>query len=174
MGNLSIHFDGTEFRCPCCGSLGKGIETELIRKLELLFDAMNAGAIIITSGYRCPPHSVAVGGYANDAHTKGIAADIKVRKIDGSYYKPETVAREAEKIGFSGIGIMTNATHVDIRNAKNYYNSHWFGDERTGENIATFKNMGEPIKRDDNTFPKKIRIKVYADDVLITDKEIEI
>lgn len=174
MGDLSTHFDGMEFRCPCCGGLGDGIATELIRKLELLFEAMNAGAIIITSGYRCPPHSVAVGGYANDAHTKGIAADVKVRKLDGSFYTPEAVAREAEKIGFTGIGLCSGATHLDIRNGVNYYNSHWFGDERTGENVATFANMGEPVEGVKKTFPKKIRIKVYADDVLITDKEIEI
>jgi hypothetical protein len=30
------------------------------------------------SGYRTPGHSVAVGGFANDPHTKGIAADIGV------------------------------------------------------------------------------------------------
>ena len=87
----------------------------------------------ITSGYRCPRHSVAVGGYANDAHTKGIAADIS---IEGK--TPEDIAEAAELVGFSGIGLMNGAVHVDIRNANNYYNSHWYGDERTGENVTTF------------------------------------
>lgn len=32
----------------------------------------------VISGYRTPEHSVAVGGFANDPHTRGIAADVEV------------------------------------------------------------------------------------------------
>jgi hypothetical protein len=34
--------------------------------------------VYVISGYRSPAHSVAVGGFADDPHTKGIAADIGV------------------------------------------------------------------------------------------------
>src|SRR3954471_12154387 len=34
--------------------------------------------VYVISGYRLPAHSVAVGGFADDPHTKGIAADIGV------------------------------------------------------------------------------------------------
>lgn len=102
-------------------------------KLEALRSKLGGRPVTITSGYRCSRHSVAVGGYANDAHTKGIAADISI-----AGKSPEDIAEAAELVGFSGIGLMTGAVHVDVRNAKNYYNSHWFGDERTGENVKTF------------------------------------
>lgn len=134
---LSEHFDSGEFVCNC------GIEhtmyAELISKLEKLFTAIGADAIMITSGFRCPDCSVKVGGTKTDAHTRGIASDIIVRK--GSIYvDSETVAECAEKVGFTGIGIIdAHAVHVDVRNAHNYVNSHWFGDERTGnDNIKTF------------------------------------
>jgi len=39
---------------------------------------MGAKAVYVNSGYRCPNCSVAVGGFANDAHTLGLAADISV------------------------------------------------------------------------------------------------
>lgn len=101
---------------------------------------MNAKAIIITSGFRCPSYSVKIGGYSDDAHTIGIAADIKVKKQDGSYYTPEQVAEAAERAGFGGIGLMNTACHVDRRDLGGYKNSHWFGDERTGNNrISTFQ-----------------------------------
>lgn len=127
---ITKHFNTSEYECKCCGNIK--LDKRLFDMLEKL--RVKAGKpIIITSGYRCPKHSVNVGGYANDAHTVGIAADIT---IDG--YTPWEVAAMAEEIGFTGIGVMSGATHVDIRNSDNYSNSHWFGDERTGENVATF------------------------------------
>lgn len=135
--NLSEHFKSSEFKCKCgCG--GGNPDRDLIKKLEHLREMLGNKPIIITSGYRCPKHSVAVGGYATDAHTCNIAADIM---INGETV--EHIAECAERVGFSGIGVMTNAVHVDVRNANNYSNGHWFGDERTGENVETFiKNGG--------------------------------
>lgn len=144
MGDLSPHFDLREFKCGCGGSHEITIDAGLIDKLEKLYALMDAHAIIITSGFRCPEYSRSLpGGYFNDAHTKGIAADIMVmRNATGTpYYNSEDVAEAAERVGFTGIGIIDGfAVHVDIRNAINYVNSHWFGDERTGnDNIATFQ-----------------------------------
>lgn len=128
---LSEHFEANEFVCKC--GCGKSIaDKELVTKLEKLRELLGK-PIYITSGYRCPKHSVSVGGYATDAHTVGIAADIQI-----SGYTVEDIAEAAEKVGFSGIGLMNNAVHVDVRNATNYSNARWFGDERTGENVKTF------------------------------------
>jgi uncharacterized protein YcbK (DUF882 family) len=77
MGNLSAHFDSSEFNCKTCGHAAN-ISNLLISRLEEIHSIMKAKAIYITSGYRCPNCSVKVGGYRNDAHTKGMAADIKV------------------------------------------------------------------------------------------------
>ncbi len=135
---LSPHFNSREFTCKCGKCVTTPIDGELISKLESLFAELNADKIIVNSGYRCPAHSVAVGGTATDAHTRGIAADITVY-VNGSPVKPITAAAAAECVGFSGIGLMSSNIHVDVRNANNYINSHWFGDETTGANVATFQ-----------------------------------
>ena len=139
MGNLSAHFDKSEFRCRCgCG--GENPSKLLVQMLESLFTRMNARAIIISSGYRCPDYSVKVGGYKNDAHTRNIAADLCVQKQDGSFYSSFDVAEAAEREGFGGIGIIDGTyVHLDTRHAEPYSNNHWFGNESTGENYSTFQ-----------------------------------
>lgn len=139
MGNLSKHFDLSEFRCQCgCG--GENPSKLLIERLEKLFDLMDAKSIVITSGYRCPKYSVSVGGYSSDAHTRNIAADIIVNKQGGGSYTAEDIAEAAERIGFGGIGLMQGACHVDTRDCESYLNNHWYGDERDGRNyIKTFQ-----------------------------------
>lgn len=168
MGNLSTHFDSSEFNCKTCGKAAN-ISSLLISRLEEMHKIMKAKAIYITSGYRCPSCSVKVGGYRNDAHVKGMAADIKVQKNDGSYYTAEDIAEVAERVGFGGIGLMQGATHVDTRDIEPYSNNHWFGDERDGRNNITTFQRG-------TVFPgeatKKHKIKLYLDDVLLIEKEI--
>ena len=139
MGNLSTHFDLSEFRCQCgCGG-GKPSKL-LIERLEKLFDLMDAATIVVTSGYRCPKYSVRVGGYSSDAHTCNIAADIVVNKKGGGSYPAEDITEAAQRIGFGGIGLMSGACHVDNRDCEPYINNHWFGDERDGRNfIETFQ-----------------------------------
>lgn len=154
MGNMSEHFDKREFTCKCGKCNKADIVPELIAKLEELHNLMNAYSIIITSGFRCPSWSQSLkGGFINDAHTKGIAADIKVYKSTGILYPSELVAEAAERVGFSGIGIIDNsAVHVDIRNNNNYVNPHWFGDERTGnDNIQTFQKGTQFVSRETKT-----------------------
>lgn len=152
---LSEHFDSSEFTCKCSKHCTANPDKELISKLEKLFSILNARAIIITSGYRCPEHSISVGGRVNDAHTRNIAADIIVHDSTGKQLTSEVIAAGAERAGFSGIGIISAAAvHVDVRNSSNYVNSHWYGDERTGnDNIKTFINA-----------KKQVRITAYIDD----------
>ena len=140
-GQLSAHFHSSEFACKRCGATHT-ISQDLINKLESLYSRLNCSKIIVTSGYRDPDCSVAVGGYRNDAHTKGIAADVICYDKNGYQISSARVAWEAEQIGFTGIGIIDNtAIHLDVRTTSNYSNGHWFGDERNGDNnIPTFKN----------------------------------
>jgi peptidoglycan hydrolase CwlO-like protein len=51
-----------------------GDEPEIARRLDRLGKALHLHLIGI-SGYRTPQHSVEVGGFANDPHTKGKASD---------------------------------------------------------------------------------------------------
>ena len=82
--------------------------------------------------------------------TKGIAADIIVYKSTGILYPSEIIAEAAERVGFTGIGIIDNtAVHVDVRCKDNYVNDHWFGDERTGDdNIKTFQKGTKFVSRE--------------------------
>ena len=137
---LTEHFDSTEFDCTCgCGT--NKTKIELVRKLEELFDYMDAASIPVNSGTRCPKHSLQVKGSANDGHVRGIAADIRVKKKDKSFYTGADIAEAAERLGFTGIGIISaDSCHLDIRSADNYENAHWFGNEMTNENfIKTFQ-----------------------------------
>ena len=179
MGDLSTHFDKREFACKCGKNHEFTVDSELINKLEKLHDLMNAHEIIITSGYRCPTWSKSVGGYFNDAHTKGIASDIKVSYINSDgiikYYNSELIAEGAERVGFSGIGIIDNgAVHVDVRNDHNYVNSHWFGDERTrNDNVTTFQKGTKFVSRETETKPRTHIIKMYIDNVLVYESEVK-
>lgn len=137
MGNLSEHFDSSEFACECCGAKTT-MSKLLIERLEKMHSLMDAKAIYINSGYRCNNNP---WGSPTDAHRRGMAADIRVQKKGGSYYSGADIAEAAERIGFGGIGIMEpDSCHVDTRDSESYVNNHWFGNETTGENfIETFQ-----------------------------------
>lgn len=136
---LSQHFNVQEFKCKCGKTHDIIIDNTLVDRLERLYKLADCSRITITSGYRCPTHSRNVGGSASDAHTVGIAADIMCYDKRDKLINPWLIAAYAEQAGFSGIGVMSTALHVDVRNSSNYKNSHWFGDETTGNNnIKTF------------------------------------
>ena len=153
MGNLSPHFDSSEFACECCGKSIK-MSQLLIDRLEKLHSLMGAKAVYINSGYRCENNP---WGSPTDAHRKGMAADIRVQRKDGSYYTAEDIAEAAERIGFGGIGIIeSDSCHVDTRDSEPYSNSHWFGNETTGENyISTFQRG--TVFDGEATAPKKTK-----------------
>lgn len=146
---LSEHFDSEEFTCKCSKHCKANPDKELIEKLEKLHDLLNASSIIITSGYRCPEHSSSpeVGGTVNDAHTRNIACDVIAYDSNNKQYDAATIAEAAEKVGFTGIGIITAyAVHVDIRNKQNYVNDHWYGNEMTGNDYISTFNRGTIFK----------------------------
>lgn len=166
---ITEHFDTSEFRCNC----GKeGINTELVERLERLFAAIGADKILISSGYRCPDCSVAIGGYRNDMHTKGGAADLVVYK-DGKPMNSFAVAAIAEDLGlFNGIAVIDdNYVHLDIRGIIPYSNDHWYGNEVSGETYTTFKSY-LPQWYKGMAAEQCHKIKVYYDDKLIVEKNI--
>jgi hypothetical protein len=90
--NLCGGTNNTAFAAPLVKSKGPGFvpdpgtsQTEgqlplLTARLDALAKAL--GVVIYgISGYRTPAHSVAVGGYADDPHTKGLAEDIGVNSL---------------------------------------------------------------------------------------------
>ena len=142
---ITEHFDSNEFLCECgCGRMN--MKNSTIEHFEQLFGALDGvDKIIVSSGCRCPSCSVLVGGYADDAHTVGIAADIVAYDRFGNIISPWKIAEAAEKLGFNGIGIMSTACHCDERTTENYKNGHWFGDETTGKNVETFITKTEKL-----------------------------
>lgn len=116
-GASTAHFSQSEFQCSCCGSLGGGMKTSLLLRLEALRAKLGGNSITVNSGYRCPAHNAAVGGEDNSYHMKSVAADIAVSGV-----APSTVANNAETIfGDGGLGRYSNFTHVDVRG----YRSRW-------------------------------------------------
>ena len=175
MGDLTAHFSTDEFTCGC-GCRTNNIRRDLVEKLEKVYNyfehtASGVNCIIITSGYRCPRHSVAVGGMSDDAHTRGIAADFYVMKTDGTKYPALEVAAVCEYVGFTGIGVIDNtAVHADIRTTTNYKNGHWFGNEMTGnDNIETWREYLPPIVSHETN--SKTKIKIFVNDKLIFESE---
>lgn len=104
MGDLSPHFDRSEFACHHCG-VAK-VSCELVAGLEELRRLVGR-PIRIVSGYRCPRHNKAVGGAQRSRHVYGDAADLEAG------YCTAATARAA---GFRGIGTRGRwAVHVDMR-----------------------------------------------------------
>ena len=68
---------------------------ELTGQLNALAKALGV-TIYGISGYRTPAHSVAVGGYADDPHTKGEAEDIGVNSLLRSSAAPISEAELAQ------------------------------------------------------------------------------
>lgn len=165
---ITEHFDSSEFRCNC----GKeGISENFVKRLEQLFHACGADKIIISSGYRCPDCSVKVGGYKNDMHTKGGAADLVVYK-NGKEMSSFAVCAIAEDIDlFNGIAVIDDSyVHLDMRGDIPYSNSHWFGNEATGETYTTFKSYLPDWYERNALAPV---LKVLIDDNLIIEKRLD-
>ncbi|MDE6833920.1 MAG: hypothetical protein K2J39_06735 [Ruminococcus sp.] len=124
---LTEHFNVSEFRCKCGKNHDTIINPELPEKLEKLHKMLNCSKIIINSGYRCPTHSVNVGGSSSDYHTKGYAVDIVCYDTENNRISSKKVSCIAQDVGFGGIANIDGsytATHVDVRTS-----NFWKGDE---------------------------------------------
>lgn len=124
---LTEHFNVSEFRCKCGGTHDTKLDETLVEKLEKLHTALNCSQIVVNSGYRCPTHSVNVGGSATDYHTKGYASDIVCYDKNNNKISSKIVSCVAQDLGFGGIANIDGtytATHVDTRP-----DNFWKGDE---------------------------------------------
>ena len=118
MGDISKHFNRSEFACQCnCGF--STVDIELIRVLENLREFYEE-PITITSGCRCVSHNHAVGGSANSKHREGIAVDIKVKDETPEEVYDYLDDKYNDKYG---IGLYSGWVHIDTRPDK----SRWRG-----------------------------------------------
>jgi len=110
MGDLSEHFDSSEFACQCgCGyGTNPGDVSEAL--LEILEDIREIimRPIIITSGCRCRYHNRVVNGAVHSRHVTGEAADIGVL---GGRERHDVLTAAAEYAW--GIGVAKSFIHID-------------------------------------------------------------
>ncbi len=120
---LSENFRAKEFACKgsgCCTQVL--VDEKLVEYLQKIRDHFGK-AVTVNSAYRCATHNKKVGGATSSRHTKGQAADIKVKDV-----APAEVAKYAESIGVLGIGLYETDSdghfvHIDTRESKSF----WYG-----------------------------------------------
>lgn len=125
MGDLSEHFDRSEFRCKGHGRPGHvahdtPVDLELVGRLELLREICGGQPLAIVSGHRCEWHNARQGGARNSQHVAPRPGRPGTRAADipAGY---ATVA-QAAAAGFKGIGSKGRwAVHVDTR----AYKARW-------------------------------------------------
>lgn len=121
---LSDHFKLSEFRCKAKRPKNRIIlvHSQLIQLLEEIrkhFNEVYQGGVTIkiNSAYRTENYNryeMSPKGAEHSQHTKGMAADIKVRLKDGTWISPSEVAAYAETLDVGGVGRYNNFTHVDV------------------------------------------------------------
>lgn len=90
------------------------IDSELVEVLEDVRMHFNA-PVIITSGYRTPEYNEKIGGVKNSQHTKGTAADIRVKGVPADKVQQYLKHKYWDRYG---IGSYWNFTHIDTREKK--------------------------------------------------------
>jgi uncharacterized protein YcbK (DUF882 family) len=111
MGDLSPHFDSSEFACKDCGSTK--VSGDLVNALEEL-RTLAGLAIVIDCGYRCPDHNKTVGGVSASQHMEGTAADLRIPPL--SVTQMYELALKVPAFRNGGIGVYdSHFIHVDVR-----------------------------------------------------------
>lgn len=124
MGDLSKHFDRSEFECRCgCGK--NTVDFELVMLLEHLRSHF-VQPITINSGCRCEAHNILVGGSTNSQHVLGKAADIVVEGHDAA-----SVCKFVEEVypDKYGVGCYHTFTHIDVRPELARWKEGGYGDK---------------------------------------------
>ena len=99
------YFKLDEFKCNHCGE--NKIDPDFVSKLDSA-RGMAGVPFVITSGYRCIPYDLTLGGKRN--HTTGLAADIAVPDDRSRYF----IIKYLLLCGFARIGVGPDFIHVDM------------------------------------------------------------
>lgn len=118
MGDLSPHFNSSEFRCRCGCGYGTNdgdVDPALIDRLEKMRTHFGGQPVTINSGCRCSKHNKAVGGASSSQHLLGTAADHTVKGVslnDLANYWRDTYPN------CCGVGQYSSFVHYDVRRNK--------------------------------------------------------
>lgn len=111
---LSEHFNGREFECPCGACTLQVVQPGLIEKLEALRVALGQ-PIRVTSGFRCQAHQASLRerGYPTakgvSQHELGGAADLTCEPAHIERLKRLACDH------FKAVGVAETWLHVDVR-----------------------------------------------------------
>ena len=95
---------------------------ELACNLQVLRDFLGE-SIKVNSGYRSEAHNKAIGGVKSSKHTKGLAADIRVKGLetDDLYLLIESLIKQGD-MQEGGLGVYDTFVHYDIRGTRARWN----------------------------------------------------
>lgn len=102
------YFKLSDFDCQETGN--NEMSEEFLEKLDDLRHECGF-PFIITSGYRDPSHSIEARKAKAGTHARGIASDIRINNGNEAY----DIIKNAQSMGFTGIGLAKSFVHVDIR-----------------------------------------------------------
>ena len=102
------YFKLSDFDCKETGN--NEMSEEFLEKLDDLRHKCGF-PFIITSGYRDPTHSIEARKAKAGTHAGGIASDIRINNGKEAY----DIIKNAQSMGFNGIGVAKSFIHVDIR-----------------------------------------------------------
>lgn len=111
MGDLSPHYDTSEFACKCGCGFGThpgDVSERLLEKLEAMRPM--TGPQKLNSGCRCPKRNAEIGGSEHSAHTRGEAADLDSPTSGRAF----VLVKYAYLAGFRRIGIERGCIHLDV------------------------------------------------------------
>ena len=138
---ITKHFNSNEFKCPYCG-ISK-ISTDLVSKLEDLFDYINASKCLISSGYRCSEYDIKMNGFAGK-HSEAVAVDCCFYDEFNNIIPSTIMCCAAYELGFTGIArINNNYLHLDIRTNDTYYGDETRGNSSYWTNPYTYFNISK-------------------------------
>lgn len=102
------YFKLSDFDCQETGN--NEMSEEFLEKLDELRHKCGF-PFIITSGYRDKTHSIEARKAKAGSHARGIASDIRINNGNEAY----DIIKNAQSMGFNGIGVAKSFIHVDIR-----------------------------------------------------------
>ena len=102
------YFKLSDFNCQETGN--NEMSEEFLEKLDELRHKCGF-PFIITSGYRDKTHSIEARKAKAGTHARGIASDIRINNGNEAY----DIIKNAQSMGFNGIGVAKSFIHVDIR-----------------------------------------------------------
>lgn len=110
MGDLSKHFNRSEFACKCgCGK--DTVDYNLVFILEEIREAFNI-PVKINSANRCESHNKAIGGAERSRHLISQAADIVIDGIPQEFVFNFIDLKYPDTLG---LGAYKTFTHIDVR-----------------------------------------------------------